>query len=127
MAVVICGNKVLSTVEDVYGKCVLSLPKGHVEQGETVLMTAIRECFEETDVTLAAQQAVKELPPYSYDFTTPDGQKICKTLCPVLFRLSKEQKPCAKERRIREAKFIKIDDFLRDCPYDNVRKLFELL
>ena len=42
-------------------------------------------------------------------------------------KIKYEQTPCAKERRIREAKFMKIDDFLRDCPYDNVRKLFELL
>ena len=127
MAVVICGNKVLATVEEIYGKSVLSLPKGHVESGETVLDAAIRECFEETDVTLDKQHAARELPPYSYSFTTPDGQQICKTLCPVLFRLSKEQTPRAKEKRMREAKFMDVKDFLDQCPYENVRKVLELL
>ena len=127
MAVVICNGKVLSTVEEIYGKSVLSLPKGHVEQGETALDAAIRECLEETGVRLNKQDAANELPPYSYTFTTPDGQQICKTLCPVLFRLSKEQIPRVQEKRILEVKFMEIDDFLRDCSYDSVRKIIEQL
>ena len=127
MAVVICCDKVLATVEEIYGKPVLSLPKGHVEQGETVLEAAIRECFEETDVQLNKQHAIRELPPYRYEFTAPNGQKICKTLCPVLFRLGQEQTPCAKEKRILTAEFMPIDQFVQNCPYDNVRKIFEQL
>ena len=127
MAVVICDNKVLATVEDIYGRKVLSLSKGHVESGETVLDAAIRECFEEADVTLNKQQAVKVLSPYSYSFTTPNGVEISKTITPVLFRLSVEQSPHAKEKRISEAKFMDIDEFLRQCCYDNVRKIFEQL
>ena len=127
MAVVVCNGRVLATVEDIYGKSVLSLPKGHVEQGESVLQAAIRECFEETDVKLTAQDAVRELPSYSYDFTTPQGQQIHKTLCPVLFSLSEEQTPRAKEKRISKIEFMPIDDFLQRCAYDNVRKLFENL
>ena len=127
MAVVICENKVLATVEEIYGKPVLSLPKGHVEQGESVLDAAIRECFEETDVKINEKHAVKELPSYSYGFTTPDGVEICKTITPVLFHLSKEQAPCAKEKRITKAEFMPIDKFVQNCPYNNVRKLFEKL
>ena len=120
MAVVLCGGKILCTVEVIYGETVLSLPKGHVEEGETITEAAIRECFEETNVELSLKDAVMPLEPYSYDFTTPEGQRICKTLCPVLFRLSKEQAPCAKEKRILEAKFLDINEFLGECPYDNV-------
>ena len=127
MAVVICNGKVLATVEDIYGKMVLSLPKGHVEQGETVLDAAIRECFEETDVKLSEQDTVKELPSYSYDFTTPGGDVIRKTISPILFYLNVEQTPCAKEKRISKAEFMSIDEFLTNCPYDNVRKIFEQL
>ena len=50
MAVVLCKGKILAIVEDIYGRKVLSLPKGHNEQGETLLQTAIRECFEETNI-----------------------------------------------------------------------------
>ena len=127
MAVVICNGQVLATVENIYGKPTLSLPKGHVERGETVLDAAIRECMEETDVELTAQDAVRELPPYSYGFTTPDGEKICKTISPVLFVLNSLPTPRAKEKRIQEVKFMTVADFLKDCPYDNVRKIFELL
>ena len=127
MAVVICNGTVLATVESIYGKPVLSLPKGHVEHGETVLVTAIRECFEETDVQLHGQDAVKELPSYSYNFTTPDGVEICKTIVPILFVLKTLPTPCAKEKRILKAEFMPIEEFVRDCPYDNVRKILEQL
>ena len=123
MAVVVCNGMVLATVESIYGKPVLSLPKGHVEHGETVLVAAIRECYEETDVKLHGQDAVKELPSYSYDFTTPDGVKICKKIIPVLFVLNSLPTPRAKEARIAKAEFMPIDDFVRDCSYDNIRKI----
>ena len=127
MAVVVCCGKVLVTVEDIYGKSVLSLPKGHVEQGETALDAAIRECFEETGVKLSEQHAEKVLTPYSYGFTTPDGLVINKTITPILFRLDVEQTPCTKEERISKAEFMPIGDFLQSCAYDNVRKVFEQL
>ena len=127
MAVVICDGNVLATVENIYGKNVLSLPKGHVEDGETVSVAAIRECFEETDVKLDGHDAVRELPSYSYGFTTPDGVEICKTIAPVLFVLQSLPTPRTKERRISKAEFMPIDQFARDCPYDNVRKIFERL
>ena len=127
MAVVICQDKVLATVENIYGKPVLSLPKGHVEDGETVSVAAIRECFEETDVKLDGHDAVRELPSYSYGFTTPDGVKICKTIVPILFVLKHMPTPRAKEKRIIKAEFMSIDEFVRNCPYDNVRNIFENL
>ena len=127
MAVVICQDKVLATVENIYGKPVLSLPKGHVEQGETVLDAAIRECFEETDVKLDAQDAVRELPSYSYGFTTPDGVEICKTIVPILFVLQNMPTPRAKEKRMLKAEFMSIGEFVRDCHYDNIRKILEEL
>ena len=123
MAVVLCNGKILCIAEDIYGKTVLSLPKGHVEKGETITEAAIRECFEETDVRLSLKDAVKQLEPYSYGFTTPEGQHICKTLCPVLFRINKEQPTCAKEKRILEAKFMSTDLFLQECSYDNIVNL----
>ena len=123
MAVVLLDGKILCTVEEIYGKPTLSLPKGHVEVGETIVETAIRECFEETDITLSTGNVVKELEPFSYTFTTPDGQQIYKSLCPVLFRLNLEQTPHTKEKRILETKFMDVDDFLRECPYDNVVNL----
>lgn len=125
MALVLFDDKILCTVEEIYGKNVLSLPKGHVEKGETALETAIRECFEETDVILTINDAVEQLEPYSYNFTTPQGHQICKTICPVLFRLGKEQFPHAKERRIREAKFVEVAEFARNCSYDSIRALVE--
>ncbi|MDE5565517.1 MAG: GNAT family N-acetyltransferase, partial [Anaeroplasmataceae bacterium] len=52
MAIVIVKNKILATKELVYGKVRLSVPKGHVENNETYIETAMRECFEETGIQL---------------------------------------------------------------------------
>ena len=123
MAVVLCKGKILCTVEIIYGKPTLSLPKGHVEEGETVIDAAIRECYEETGVKLCQEAAIKQLEPYSYTFTTPNGQIVCKTLSPVLFHLNREQTPIAKEKRILEAKFADVNEFLRECAYENVVNL----
>lgn len=123
MAVVICDGMILCTVEEIYGKLALSLPKGHVEQGESVVEAAIRECFEETDVRLNLSDVVKELQPFSVTFTNLSGQIVCKQHCPVMFQLERQQTPSAKERRILEAKYMSIDDFIRDCSYDNVREI----
>ena len=85
MAVVVCNGKILATTEDIYGRTVLSLPKGHNEQGETLIQTAIRECFEETNVVLTEENLVRALSPYSYQFTTPSNKLVQKTIAPFLF------------------------------------------
>lgn len=127
MAVVVCHGKLLCTVENIYGKDVLSLPKGHVEEGETAIDTAIRECFEETDVTLTPNDVTRQLEPYNYGFTTPSGKNICKSILPVLFTIDNERIPCAKEHRISKVCYMPIEDFLRNCTYDNVRQLVKNL
>lgn len=80
MAVVTCKNKILTTTELIYGTQTLSLPKGHREENEEIVDTAIRECFEETNITLTKENLIKELTPYSYEFLTPSNQLIKKTI-----------------------------------------------
>ena len=67
MAIVIYENMILATKELIYGNEYLSLPKGHIEQGETKIETAIRECFEETNIKLDGEDLVKELEPLKLD------------------------------------------------------------
>ena len=52
MAIVFCKEKLLATRELIYGKEVLSCPKGHIEIEESHMDTAIRECYEETGVII---------------------------------------------------------------------------
>lgn len=68
MAIVFYENKILATKELIYGNEYLSLPKGHIEQGETKIETAIRECFEETNIKVEQEDLVKALEPFEIRF-----------------------------------------------------------
>lgn len=56
------------------GKLRWSMPKGHVEQGETLEQTAVREVHEETGIV---GSIVAPLGSFSYTFTS-DGKRIRK-------------------------------------------------
>ena len=127
MAVVLCKGKILATVEDIYGRNVLSLPKGHNEQGETLLQTAIRECFEETNIVLTEENMVKALTPYSYQFSTPSNELVQKTIAPFLFEVESEGQPIAKEKRMISVGWMEISEFLQKCSYDNVKAIVKAI
>lgn len=125
MAVVFCNGRVLATREDIYGKIVLSLPKGHVEAGETVSETAIRECFEETNVSVTAADIIEEITSFKISFIKPDGQNVEKIITPILFRLTSEGEPKPLEKRVKSVEFMDVDKFLSDCPYENVKQVVQ--
>ena len=127
MAVVLCKGKILATVEDIYGRNVLSLPKGHNEQGETLLQTAIRECFEETNIVLTEENLVEALTPYSYQFSTPSNKLVQKTIAPFLFEVESEGQPIAKEKRMISVGWMEIAEFLQKCSYNNVKAIVKAI
>ena len=123
MAVVMYGDKILTTNEIVYGKETLSLPKGHKEKGETISETAIRECFEETNIVLTKDNLIKELPSYFYEFLTPANELIRKTIVPFLFKVNEKGNPLPKEKRIVSVRWMDIDEFIDKCTYENVKEV----
>lgn len=121
MAVVMCYGKILSINEMIYGKETLSLPKGHKEKKELLLETAIRECYEETNIVISKEDFVKELKPYSYEFLTPENKLIRKKIVPFLFEVQTEGNPISKEERILSVQWMGKDKFIDKCSYDNVK------
>ena len=115
MAVVICKGKILSTNELIYGKETLSLPKGHKEENESIIETAIRECYEETNIVITKDDLVKELTSYSYEFLTPSNKLIRKTILPFLFEVKKEGNPIPKEERMISVKWMEKEEFIEKC------------
>ena len=100
MAVVMCNGKILSTNEMIYGKETVSLPKGHKEENESIIETAIRECYEETNIVITKNDLIKELSSFSYEFLTPSNKLIRKTIIPFLFEVKEEGNPIPKEERM---------------------------
>ncbi|MQA25180.1 MAG: NUDIX domain-containing protein [Micromonosporaceae bacterium] len=73
---------VLIAKHDRRGRLVWSLPKGHVEEGETLEQTAAREVYEETGVTA---EVIDRLGEVDYWFVLGD-RKIHKTVHHFLLR-----------------------------------------
>lgn len=123
MAVVFYGEKILATNELIYGKETLSLPKGHKEENESLIDTAIRECFEETNIVITRNNFIKELPSFSYEFLTPSNKAIRKTIVPFLFEVNAPGEPLAKEKRMISVNWMNKCEFLNNCTHENVRQV----
>ena len=121
MAVVMCNGKILSTNEMIYGKETLSLPKGHKEENESLIETAIRECFEETNIVISKEDLIRQLTPYSYEFLTPSNRLVRKTIVPFLFEINEEGNPIPKEERMLSVQWMDVAEFLEKCTHENVK------
>lgn len=125
MAIVKYKDEILATVEEVYGKLVCALPKGHVEQDETIVDAAIRECLEETGIRLDTKQVFKQLDAFSITFINHHLQLVQKWIYPVCFEINQKPSTRPTETRIQQVAFMKIGDFLQQCPYENIRMLIQ--
>ncbi len=123
MAIVFYKKQILSTIELIYGKEVLSCPKGHIEKNETHIETAIRECFEETNVILKKEDYIVEVEPYTIQFVDHHNDFISKTIYPVCFCINQKGNPLSKEERVLSIQYMDIEDFLLQCSYDNVKTM----
>ena len=118
-----CNGKILSTNEMIYGKETLSLPKGHKEENETIIETAIRECYEETNIIVINVDFVIEFTSFSYEFLTPSNKLIRKTIVPFLFEIKEEGNPIPKEERMISVQWMDINEFLEKCTHENVKEI----
>lgn len=123
MAVVVCKGKILTTKENIYGNEVFSLPKGHIENGETMIETAIRECFEETNVVLTEEDLVCELTEFDYTFTNHNGRQVRKVVFPLLFVIEDFGNPQPKEKQICSVEYHDLLYFAQNCTHVNVKNI----
>ena len=120
MAVVVYKERILCTEEEIYAASCLSLPKGHIEKGESVLQAAIRECYEETNVVINESNLVEYLDSYEVVFTNHYFDIVKKIIYPVLFVIDEPGEPKSKEERIKKVEFMNMGVFLLTCSYDNI-------
>jgi hydrolase, NUDIX family len=100
------------------GRLLWSLPKGHIEDYETVPMTAIREVREETGIE---GEIIKRLGTIDYWFLS-DGKRIHKTVHHYLLRFTGGELSNA-DTEITEVKWVPLKDLPRVLSYADERKL----
>jgi len=125
MAVVFYQNKILVTIEEVYGIDRISLPKGHIEENETVIVCAMRECFEETNCSLSKENIVCELEPFKIHFVNHKDEEIEKSIYPVVFKIHQEPVLKIKEPRIKKIEWMDVNQFMTNASYENVKQIVE--
>lgn len=121
MAIVFYKDKILTTVEEVYERPTLSLPKGHIEEGESKLDAAIRECFEETNEVITIKNYIGEIKSFEINFINHNNKLVKKIIYPLIFRIDKPGELSSKEERIIKVKYLNVGEFLMKCTYDNVK------
>lgn len=100
------------------------LPKGHVEPGETVTQTAIREVQEETGVTAKVSEQLGEVS-YVFSQRERENQKAATIFKRVQFYLMEYQGGALTDHddEIAEAQWVDLEEALHLLTYDNEREL----
>ncbi len=102
------------------GTLVWCLPKGHVESGESLAETALREVAEETGLRGRIRESLGTI---AYQFVAPeDGRRYAKTvhyfLCDYL-----DGTPDAHDGEVREARWTSLETAIGQLTYDNERRI----
>jgi 8-oxo-dGTP pyrophosphatase MutT (NUDIX family) len=98
-----------------------SLPKGHIEQGETADQTAIREVAEETGIRGDVLAALGSI---DYWFVT-DGRRVHKTVHHYLMRFSGGEL-CDEDVEVTEVAWVPLVELTSRLAYADERRLVEV-
>jgi len=103
------------------GRMLWSLPKGHIEQGETAEQTAIREVAEETGIH---GKVLASLGSIDYWFVT-DGRRVHKTVHHYLLRFSGGEL-CDEDLEVTEVAWVPLRELPARLAYADERRLAEV-
>lgn len=100
------------------GRMLWSLPKGHIEQGETAEQTAIREVAEETGIRGDVLAALGSI---DYWFVT-EGRRVHKTVHHYLLRFSGGEL-CDEDLEVTEVAWVPVTELPARLAYADERRL----
>ncbi|MEW6243754.1 MAG: NUDIX hydrolase [Bacillota bacterium] len=108
----------LLMIEDRWGRW--SFPKGHVEQGETLIQAALREVEEETGITGVV---LAELGDVQYYFW--DGPDLIKKRAVYFLIKAESENIIPQTEEIHDAAWVPLDEVSKKKGYDDNRVIIE--
>ena len=115
--IIIKNNKVL-LIKQTKGHW--GFPKGHVEEGETEIETAIREVKEETNLDVI----INENQRYTVEYITDEG-KLKEVVLFIATCAGGQAK--AQESEVTRIEWFDFSEAVEAITYDNVRELFKTI
>ena len=91
-------------------------PKGHVEEGETEVQTAIREVKEETNIDVEVNEE------YRYSIKYSPKQDVIKEVIYFLAKNISDERQAQLEE-VSEVKWFSMNDAIEKITYDNSREI----
>lgn len=118
------GDKVcVITIRNIRGAEIITLPKGHIEQGETAREAALREAEEETGCRCEVVcPAVK----IRYSFRADNGDEIRKTVQWYVMRLREVTGRKPDPAEIAGVNWFTFDEAVKKVRYPSDRRLIEM-
>ena len=105
------------------GRLTWGLPKGHVERGETLAETAVREVREETGIDAAIERVLGDI---RYVFTkrpgTPDAARVRKRVRYYLMRRT-AGRFADRDDELDEVRWVPLDEAVRLLTFANERRI----
>lgn len=119
-----CGCIVINNKNEVllihHNKGHWDFPKGHVEEGETEIQTAIREVKEETNIDVEINDN------YRYTTEYSPGENIIKEVVYFLAKnINNNKKPQLEE--VSEIEWVQMDDAIEKITYSTSKEILEKL
>lgn len=95
-------------------------PKGHVEQGETEIATAIRELKEEAGIDVTEEECLGQIDEFKFYF---DGEKAVKVIKVYLFNIDRLPKiSFNKDECFIDGRWIDVKDSVGKLTHDDARQ-----
>ncbi len=107
---------IIESKEGVYG-----FPKGHIEQAETEIQTALREIKEETGLTVSVIDGFRAEDSYSF---TRNGQLITKSVVYFLAEYS-DQSPTAQEAELNSVHLMDFEAAISAFQFDGSKEILK--